>query len=507
MSYSAPQSPAQYRDRDADSNASPARPSKLLRLWQLSTERASSLPPRRLNSPVKNAPQTRPRLQEYYTFDHAVSLFKSSKNIVVLTGAGISTSLGVPDFRSQNGVYNLLTDSIYDDPQELFHIANFKTDPGEFFKQAAKVFPRMQGLVPVNDDKKSTKSTDVPLVPRYSATHAFLALLQSKGKLLTIYTQNIDGLEVAAGLPLSKVIQCHGTLATATCMSCGKRTTARKYMPHVRAGKIPFCKCSLDPDVRDSKQRGRSGKKKRKRDDYEDTDEEDGESQSQFPKGLMKPDMTFFGEPISQAYEPRLEDDKTKVDLLVIIGTSLKVEPVNDMPLIIPPKVPQIWISKDRCTRDGVKVDIELLGECDLILEEIARRAGWSTVLQERLWENRNTDDTQIPMEKPKKSSAAKAKENLELRPKQHKSTEQMVPPQNGAIIKTDDKVSDQAVSPPEKHAVRTESKKIAAHNGPSDAAESRSEAKSNGTKLPPSKITIELEAGQRSRWYVRRAK
>ncbi|KAK4943854.1 NAD-dependent histone deacetylase sir2 [Elasticomyces elasticus] len=498
MSYSAPQSPAVH-GKDADSNASPSRPSKLLRLLHLSTERASSLPPRRLDSPTKNAPQIRPRLQQYHTFDHAVSLFKSSKNIVVLTGAGISTSLGVPDFRSQNGVYNLLTDSIYDDPQELFHIANFKTDPGEFFKQAAKVFPRMQGLVPVSGNKKSTNLADVPLVPKYSATHAFLAMLQSKGKLLTNYTQNIDGLEVAAGLPLSKVIQCHGTLATATCMTCGKRTTARKYMPHVRAGKIPFCKCSLDPVVKDPKQRGRSGKKKRKRDDYEDTDEEDAESQVPFPKGLMKPDMTFFGEPISQAYAPRLEDDTTKVDLLVIIGTSLKVEPVNDMPLVIPPQVPQIWISKDRCTRDGVKVDIELLGECDLILEEIARRAGWFTVLQERLWENRKTDDTNIP-------SAAKAKENLELRPKQDKAIEQAaLPATNGVVIKTDNKVPDQAVSPEEKHAAMTESKKPASYNGQANPA--KSEASVDENKLWPSKVTIELEAGQRSRWFVRRAK
>ncbi|KAK5275085.1 NAD-dependent histone deacetylase sir2, partial [Exophiala xenobiotica] len=164
----------------------------------LSAERASSLPPRRLSSPVKNAPQVRPRLNQFYTFDHAVQLFKRSKNIIVLTGAGISTSLGVPDFRSANGVYNLMVDSKYDDPQELFHIDNFRTDPGEFFKQAAKVFPRMQGLVPADGAGKEGISPDVPLIPRYSATHAFLALLHAKGKLLTNYTQNIDGLETAA---------------------------------------------------------------------------------------------------------------------------------------------------------------------------------------------------------------------------------------------------------------------------------------------------------------------
>lgn len=489
----------------------------MLRVAQLSMERASSLPARRF-SPAKNDSQIRPRLNQYYTFDHAVSLIKTSKNIIVLTGAGISTSLGVPDFRSSNGIYKLLVDSIYDDPQELFHIENFKTEPKEFFKQAAKVFPKMQNLEPA-DGAASNSAVKSPLVPRFSSTHAFLAMLQHQGKLLTNYTQNIDGLEIAAGVPASKLIQCHGTLSTATCMSCGRKTTARKYMPVVQAGGIPFCKCSLikEPKPKDKNLRGRSGKKKRKRDEFEDSDSELEPSRSNFPKGLLKPDMTFFGEHISYSYAPRLETDKNTVDLLVIIGTSLQVAPVNDMLLAIPPAVPQIWISKDRCQRQGVKVDIELLGECDLIIEEIARRAGWTAALAGRMWSKQRTNEvtkptqTQPSQSKPPPPKAAHGKETLQIRPRNTDTPSTKSSASAGIVIK----VNDEEVCKSDTGG-ETELKHDHGENptpkcpAPAPAPASANDVKGE-TKIPkleqPTKVLIELEEGTSSRWYVRRAK
>ncbi len=317
---------------------------------------------------------------------------------MILTGAGISTSLGVPDFRSENGVYKLLENCSYDEPQELFHIDNFKTNPEEFWRHAAVLFPKMQGLVPEDGGATFT-------VPKFSPTHAFIAMLQAKDKLLTNYTQNIDNLEVAAGISSSKLIQCHGSLATASCLSCNTQVRAKIYMRAVRQNAVPFCRCikeNGEPKLKKDRRRGRGGKKKRKRDEYEDTDSEDTSGNADFPKGLLRPDMTFFGEDIAASYAPRLKLDKSKVDLLVIIGTSLKVAPVNEMQLKIPPTVPQIFINKERCARDGVKVDIELRGECDLVLEEIARRAGWEDALKKRLWKKDQTLET-------KSSSAALA--------------------------------------------------------------------------------------------------
>ncbi|KAK5051395.1 hypothetical protein LTR84_003047 [Exophiala bonariae] len=532
MTSSAPHSPARYRDVDTDSNASPSRPSpaKLLRIQQIEGDpRASSLPPRRIGSPAKKV-QVRPRLNQFYTIDHAVSLLKASKNIVVLTGAGISTSLGVPDFRSKDGVYDLLEGSPYADPQDLFHIDNFKADPRTFFKQARKIFPKMQGLVPSKNTRDGSKSTEQHSVPKYSTTHAFLSLLQAKNKLLTNYTQNIDGLEAVAGISSSKLIHCHGTLSTATCMSCGKQVSARKYMPVVHAGGLPVCKCSLQDDPKTQPRRsmlprGRSGKKKRKRYEYEDTDSE--EDQQPFEKGLLKPDMTFFGEQLSNTYGPRLQTDKRQIDLLVIIGTSLKVNPVNEIPFKIPPTVPQIWISKERCQREGVKVDIELLGECDLIVDEICRRAGWSSALNDRKWtpekaelkrlkekdSNLNlknsrdlSSDSSMMRTKIRKAMSATSrspavkskKQTLEMRPKVADRTPTIklngkdLPAENNGDLGQNQSL----VAVPVPPAIKLET----------SGSDPELAVKRQASVPPLPKVSIELELGTHSRWFVKRA-
>lgn len=561
MTTSAPHSPARYKDVDTDSNASPSRPSpaKLLRIQQIEADpRASSLPPRRLASPAKKA-QVRPRLNQHYNIDHAVSLLKTSKNIVVLTGAGISTSLGVPDFRSKDGVYGLLEGSPYDDPQDLFHIDNFKTNPEIFFKQARKIFPRMQGLVPSEGAKDLSKSPEQAGVPKYSTTHAFLAMLQAKNKLLTNYTQNIDGLETVAGVSSSKLIHCHGSLSTASCMSCGKQVSAKKYMPVVHAGGLPVCKCSMVEEPKQKQKqsmlpRGRSGKKKRKRYEYEDTDSEDDRPQT-FIKGLLKPDMTFFGEQLSNSYAPRLKTDRTQIDLLVIVGTSLKVNPVNEIPLKIPPMVPQIWISKERCQREGVKVDIELLGECDLIIEELCRRAGWSSALNQLKWTPEKAElkrlkekDSNLNLKKAKdlssdtrttKPKTTKAISAVSISPaKRERNTLEMRPKSNDHIptIKPAPptiKLNGKALPREEDDGLKTaldhgESNGRTPNPGVIPALAAVVKVETSAPPPPPPdpnpvtvaepvpvpvpvpsplpKVMIELELGTRSRWFVKRA-
>lgn len=545
MTSSVPHSPARYRDLENDSNASPSRPSpsKLLCIQQIDADlRAASVPPRRVASPAKKV-QVRPRLNQYYTIDHAVSLFKKSKNIVVLTGAGISTSLGVPDFRSKTGIYNLLDGSPYNDPQDLFHIDNFKTNPEIFFKQAKKIFPRMQGLVPSEGVKGSAEPINYHLVPKYSTTHAFISLLQAKSKLLTNYTQNIDGLETVAGVSASRLIQCHGSLSTASCMSCGKQVSAKKYMPVVHAGGIPVCKCSMEeePKKKSSKKlpRGRSGKKKRKRYEYEDTDSED-DTHYEFMKGLLKPDMTFFGEHVSYSYAPRLATDKSKVDLLVIVGTSLKVAPVNEMLFMVPPTVPQIWISKERCQREGVKVDIELLGECDLIIDEICRRAGWSSALNERKWspekaakaelkrlkekdsnanlnlkrEQTRDASTETKKRKPASSSTTKPEtQTLEMRPKVNDTPTSKRPPLPPTTPIPKITLNFEELPPPTPTPTEEAEASILEHMSkckkPAENEDPFIVIKAKAEEEPspqPPKVTIELELGTRSRWFVKRA-
>lgn len=90
----------------------------------------------------------------------------------------------------------------------------------------------------------------------------------------------------------------------------------------------------------------------------------------------MKPDITFFGEDLPSAFHKRLLDhDRDKVDLVLVIGTSLKVAPVSEVVGVLPKHVPQIYINRDPCGH--VDFDVDLLGECDVVVKELCRRAGW----------------------------------------------------------------------------------------------------------------------------------
>jgi NAD-dependent histone deacetylase SIR2 len=133
----------------------------------------------------------------------------------------ISTSLGIPDFRSKNtGLYSQLEHLGLSDPQEVFDIAIFREDPSIFYSVAKDILPTTN---------------------RYSPTHAFIRLLQEKNKLLTNFTQNIDNLECHAGILPEKLIQCHGSFATASCIECKYRIKGEEIYEEVKAGKVPRC--------------------------------------------------------------------------------------------------------------------------------------------------------------------------------------------------------------------------------------------------------------------------
>jgi NAD+-dependent protein deacetylase SIR2 len=303
----------------------------------------------------------RAKILRYNTVDDAAALLQKSNNIIVLTGAGISTSLGIPDFRSKGtGLYSKLEHLGLNDPQEVFDIKIFKQDPTIFYSVAKDIVP----------------STD-----RYTPTHGFIALLQQKGKLLTNYSQNIDNLEAKAGIKPSKLIQCHGSFATATCIACGYQQDGEVVNPVIKAGKIPRCpKCASKERVTaNSRKRkiGKDGTEKKVRRRFGDNDSaSDSEYDLPSKGGVMKPDITFFGEALPQEFARRLtEHDKDRVDLVIVIGTSLKVAPVSEVVPYLPPHIPQIYISRTPIYHNNF--DIDLLGDCDVVVSELCRRAGW----------------------------------------------------------------------------------------------------------------------------------
>lgn len=300
------------------------------------------------------------KLNDYNSVGDAVDLIQKCKNIIVITGAGISTSLGIPDFRSKGtGLYSKLEHLGLNDPQEVFDIDVFKQDPTIFYSVAKDI---------------------VPATDRYTPTHKFISMLHQRGKLLTNYSQNIDNLEVKAGLPKDKLIQCHGSFGTASCVQCGYQTEGEKIFPDIKAGNIPRCpRCiqTLRTNGRSVKRKRSASADKRRNRRWSADDSSDNDSEYDIPSaGVMKPDITFFGEALPDAFSKRLtEHDRDKVDLVIVIGTSLKVTPVSEIVSWLPAHVPQIYVSRQAVNH--INFDIDLLGDCDIVVTELCRRLGW----------------------------------------------------------------------------------------------------------------------------------
>ncbi|EPE29033.1 DHS-like NAD/FAD-binding protein [Glarea lozoyensis ATCC 20868] len=304
----------------------------------------------------------RVKLPAYNSVDDAVELIKKSSNIIVLTGAGISTSLGIPDFRSAGtGLYSKLAHLDLNDPQEVFDISKFRENPKIFYSVARDL---------ITDE------------PRTTPTHAFIALLQQKGKLLTNYSQNIDNIEATAGILPEKLVQCHGSFATASCIECRYQVPGTTIYPSIRAEKIPQCPRCIErlqtsktshPMKRKRSSNGQKKKKKR----FDGVSDSDSEGTYDIPEpGVMKPDITFFGEPLPDRFSDRLTNhDKDKVDLVIVIGTSLKVAPVSEVVPFLPPHIPQMYISREPVSH--VNFDVDMLGDCDVVVAELCERAGW----------------------------------------------------------------------------------------------------------------------------------
>ncbi|XP_037269621.1 sirtuin 1 isoform X2 [Rhipicephalus microplus] len=276
-------------------------------------------------------PPRRTKLEHVNTLDDVVHLLRNCQRVLVLTGAGVSVSCGIPDFRSRNGIYARLNKDFpaLPDPQAMFDIHYFRKDPRPFFKFAKEIYPGQ-------------------FTP--SASHRFIKLLEDNNKLLRNYTQNIDTLEQTCGI--HNVITCHGSFATASCTRCHHKVDCNMIKEEIFNQRIPLCpKCSLE------------------------------EVEASGEMAVMKPDIVFFGEGLSQEFHQAMSHDKTQCDLLIVMGSSLKVRPVALIPSSIPPEVPQILINRESLKH--VTFDVELLGDCDVIIKELCNRLGWDVALSD----------------------------------------------------------------------------------------------------------------------------
>lgn len=205
-----------------------------------------------------------------HAFQEFADIIKNSKKIAVLTGAGISTESGIPDFKTTTEEWKYIL------PREAIMSVTFlERHPKEFWPIYKETFKTK-----VFEDIKPNDG------------HKFLAELENMGKQVTIITQNVDGLHVKAGS--SKVYEVHGTLQTAHCPKC-KEVYDLNY---IREHEVPRCNKKSSKGVCNF---------------------------------ILHPDVVLFEAAINYYKESFAAVDQA--DLFITIGTSLNVSPINQLAL------------------------------------------------------------------------------------------------------------------------------------------------------------------------------
>ena len=269
-------------------------------------------------------------------------------NIIVMAGAGISVSAGIPDFRTPGtGLYDNLAKYDLPHPTAVFELDFFRENPEPFYLLARELYPGQYPPTP---------------------THHFVRLLHEKGLLLRCFTQNIDSLEAAAGIPADKIVAAHGNFDSARCLA-GHAACVREVKAHVDRGAVMRCA----------------------RDDCD---------------ALVKPDIVFFGENLPERFGEKASEDFPKCDLLVVAGTSLAVHPFAGLVNHPGEGVPRLLVNRERVGEADARVramaalvghtaglgfdfapesnrrDALFLGDCDDGFRELARLLGWDAELE-----------------------------------------------------------------------------------------------------------------------------
>nr|XP_043892076.1 NAD-dependent protein deacetylase sirtuin-3 isoform X1 [Solea senegalensis] len=249
------------------------------------------------------------------------------KNVVVVAGAGISTASGIPDFRTPGtGLYANLEKYNIPYPEAIFNIDYFSNDPQPFFSLAKALYPGSHQ-------------------PNY--IHYFIRMLHHKGLLLRMYTQNIDGLEKLCGIPEDKLVEAHGSFATASCHLCYTPYPAEEAKHAIMNDNVPICT---------------------------------------FCAATVKPDVVFFGEDLPQTYFLHSKDFP-KADLLIIMGTSLQIEPFASLVNTVRASVPRLLLNRHAVGQfEKVplrKGDHMELGDLEVTVRRFAEMLDWDDEITE----------------------------------------------------------------------------------------------------------------------------
>jgi NAD-dependent deacetylase len=159
------------------------------------------------------------------TIERAAELLGAADRAVALTGAGVSTPSGIPDFRGDRGLWS------GQDPAEVAALHGFQRDPRPFYRWFGPLFGQLAAARP-------------------NPAHTALARLEQAGRLHAVITQNIDGLHQRAGS--REVYELHGHIRSATCVRCGGQVPSQPLQRTIARGlppACPACRGALKPDL------------------------------------------------------------------------------------------------------------------------------------------------------------------------------------------------------------------------------------------------------------------
>jgi NAD-dependent deacetylase len=228
----------------------------------------------------------------------AQQLLDRADRVTVLTGAGVSTDSGIPDYRGANGLWRTNPESV--------RLVNFGAYQSDAALRAESWRRRVQHPA---------------WTARPNAAHHALASLYDQGRLRCLLTQNVDGLHQQAGLPAEVVVELHGTIRDTECLQCSDRRPMRDALARVRAGETdPAClTCG----------------------------------------GILKSATVFFGQPLDADLLARAVTAAGDCDAFLVAGSSLTVQPVAGLVLVaVRAGIPVVIVNADPTPYDRVAAEV-----------------------------------------------------------------------------------------------------------------------------------------------------
>jgi NAD-dependent deacetylase len=241
------------------------------------------------------------------------SWVKASNHIVALTGAGISTDSGIPDFRGPQGVWTKNPKA-----EKLSHISHYMSDPE------------------VRELAWISRLEHPAWTAKPNPGHLALAEMERKGRLHALVTQNIDGLHLKAGNSSSIIVEVHGSIHEVVCMRCADRAPMERALERVRNGET-------DPPCRSC-------------------------------GGILKSATVSFGQSLDPADLARAQRDASSCECFLAIGTSLGVYPVALLPRLALDAGARLVIFNAEPTPYDEVADAVVRGSVGEALTELATR-------------------------------------------------------------------------------------------------------------------------------------